>query len=445
MRGKRLLAEYITDMSYGTYRNCLSRLVQNDLLIKIEHGGGRTAHGRGTATRYLVNSPAVHNSQPPQGVLPEIARSPDTQPPKPESSNDTLDSSAIDLYERIEGLLAAGITAEQIHAIIDVVEATLTGSQDLPEQQRNMSRPDEETRHDPEKHVMHDDRFERNTSRTMTGFSEETRHDPEKHVTDNDKIQRNPSRSVTSPQYMRTKGHEEKEGHAAADESNMSRDRTGFFETLSATLAQSGYTGIRTAQFDDLSELLAEYEKQTGSPPDERTAEYIVGRLRDSPGVRNVVGFVRSVTSDVLRTGEGFVSSVASVPSTPSTAREPPPPEPETPDWELLHLAHGKQVAPAQQVWASALENLRPQVSRPAFETWLAESRGEAYIEGKFVVATPNRFIAEMLGHRLHPLVERAVRDVTGEVLSIEYAVETQSDETCPVCEGAGDVSAAVS
>ena len=91
MRGKRLIEEYLPYMSYGGYRNCLGRLVRNGLLIKVEHGGGRTSSGRGTTTRYRVNSPMVRNPHPAQGVLPEITRAPDGQArlPEPESSGRT--------------------------------------------------------------------------------------------------------------------------------------------------------------------------------------------------------------------------------------------------------------------------------------------------------------------------------------------------------------------
>ena len=76
MRGRNFLDENIPDMSYGAYRNHLSVLVQNGLLLKTGHGGGSTNRGRGTTTRYRVNSPAVRNPQPAQHVLPEIVRSP---------------------------------------------------------------------------------------------------------------------------------------------------------------------------------------------------------------------------------------------------------------------------------------------------------------------------------------------------------------------------------
>ena len=83
MRGKRLIAEHFPDMSYGTYRNCIGRLVKGGLLIKTAHGGGPTAHGRGTGNQYRVNSPVVQNPHPSQAVLPDIVKSPEASPPPP--------------------------------------------------------------------------------------------------------------------------------------------------------------------------------------------------------------------------------------------------------------------------------------------------------------------------------------------------------------------------
>ena len=157
MRGKRLIEEHLPDMSYGGYRNCLGRLVQNGLLIKIEHGGGRTSSGRGTTSRYRVNSPVVGNPHPAQGVLPEITRAPGAQarPSEPEVSDDRLYVSAGDVYRRVDELLAVGITPEQMIAFLEAVAKTMTGS-------RNMSRSGKETCHDPEKHVTDHDRFPTN-------------------------------------------------------------------------------------------------------------------------------------------------------------------------------------------------------------------------------------------------------------------------------------------
>ena len=432
MRGKKLIEEYLPDMSYGSYRNCLGRLVRNGLLIKVEHGGGRTSSGRGTTTRYRVYSPAVRNPHPAQGVLPEITRAPDAhaRPSEPEVGDERLYITAGDVHRRVEELLAVGITPERMMAFLETVGETMTGS-------RNLSRHGEETRHNPGKHVTDHHRFPQNTSRIVTGFGRETRHDSEKHVTDHDGFLRNMSQIMTPPPIHEEKIHEEKEKAAAA--ANLSRpehDRPDFFELLVRSLAGAGYGGIRAAQFSDLGRLTATYEEQTGSPPDVRTADYIAGRVSESRGIRNVVGFTRRIAEDVLRTGEGFVAGLAREPppaSLPGSSREHDF-APEPPDWDLLHLAHVAQVSPAGEVWASVLEVLRSKVPRPAFETWLARSEGWAYVSEHFVVGAPDSFVAEMLRNRMHAPIERALRDVTCGELSIGYAVMFRGDEPCPRC-----------
>ena len=167
-----------------------------------------------------------------------------------------------------------------------------------------------------------------------------------------------------------------------------------------------------------------------------------MGRVSESDGIRNVAAFVRRLARDVLTTGEGFV------------AYEPPPPAPPTehpaeplppPDWNTLHLAHVEQVSPPQEVWDTALDVLRGQVSKTAYETWLSSSSGSAYADGKFVVGTANSFTSEMLRNRMHPLIESAVSGVTGVKLKIQYAVvPVEGRGECPVCQ-AGEAQAAAS
>ena len=186
MRATRLITEYLPDMSYGGYRNCVSRLVTNGLLIKTEQGGGRTSNGRGTTTRYRVNSPVVRNPYPEQGVLPEITKSPEAQPPTLEASNESHTTSAVDVYQRVEDLLAAGVTPDQMLAIMKVVEDTMTGSRDVSDSPQNLIHSGGETCNDSGKPVTDNDRFDRNVSQSMTGFDEETCNDSEKPVTIHD-------------------------------------------------------------------------------------------------------------------------------------------------------------------------------------------------------------------------------------------------------------------
>ena len=122
------------------------------------------------------------------------------------------------------------------------------------------------------------------------------------------------------------------------------------------------------------------------------------------------------------------------------TAQAPPPERPTgpspPPDWSVLHLAHVEQMSSAQAIWAEVLEVLRSQVSRTAFETWVAEANGVAYAEGKFVVGSANSFASEMLKNRMHPQIARAVRDATGTEVIIEYAVVAPDDrKECSLCQ----------
>ena len=449
MRGKRLIAEHFPDMSYGTYRNCIGRLVKGGLLIKTAHGGGPTAHGRGTGNQYRVNSPVVQNPHPSQAVLPDIVKSPEASPPPPAVDVKQTPVDANAFHKRINELLATDIAPEQMLAIMEFVEETVGSSQNRSSTVTNAGEVDAEqvigsdqleqdsssrmtsSGEAGDRQVIDDDQLQPDSSSTVTSCDKRTGHRNGEQVIDSDISEENRSLSVTSPHIHEKKLHE-KNIAAAANSSRSTEHRAiSFFDLLAQVLAKAGHPGIRAAQFADLKDFLQNYAKSTGSPPDQRTAEYIVGRVSESKGVRNVVGFVRKVTQDVLTTGEGYVE-LDSLPSPPPErpAELSPPPV-----WELLHLAHGEQVSSAQKIWDAVSERLRGQVSRPAFETWVAEASGAAYAEGKFVVGSANSFASEMLRNRMHPLIVKAVREVAGVELEIEYAVVASDDRReCPLC-----------
>ena len=442
MRPQQFITEYLPGMSYGAYRNHLMTLVRNGLLIKIEQGGGRTIHGRGKTTRYRVNSPAVKNPQPDQHKLPDIVRSPEAPPPQPVVSEDLEADATIEMYEQLEELLASGFTPQQVVAVLKAVSGTLSDSRNQSDFQqnqvgaeRNLSRKLTgfvDTERNQSENVTGLGDTDRNLSRKLTGLGEETRQTEEKPVSFSSTFHRNLSGNVTGTPIHEDKSPEDKK-HAAAARENLTgleRNVSEFFDILGTALANAGHPGIRAAQFADLSGFLADYTNLTGSPPDQRTVEYIVGRVSESRDVRNVVGFARKITQDVLTTGEGYVEQEPAL-----TPPERPAEPSSSPDWNLLHLAHGEQVSSAQKIWDAVLELLRSQVSKPAFETWLSEASGAAYAEGRFVVGSANTFASEMVKNRMHPQIKRAVREVAGVELKIEYAVVASDDlRECPLC-----------
>ena len=457
MRGQKFLEENLPDMSYGAYRNHLSILVRNGLLLKIWHGGGPISHGNGKTTRYRINSPVVQNPHPAQTALPDIVKSPEAQPQTLEVNNEPAVSPTIKMYMRLEELLESGITPEQMLEMLETMSVNMSDDGvDLsdsvtcsPDLSGDVTGLDAETAQKA-RHVstdMSDDGLDLSDGVTcspeLSGgvtCSESQTCQVSLHVG------AKPVSSRDTPSLHEEKEHEEKKDHAAAaDMSDLpDDDLTGFFDLLTTALAESGYPGIRAAQFADLTEFLQNYGNITGSPPDQRTAEYIVGRVSETAGIRNVAAFVRRLARDVLTTGEGYVAYEPPAPPAPPPERpaEPLPP----PDWNTLHLSHIEQEAPSQKIWDAVLDVLRGEVSSTAFETWLSSSSGAAYADGRFVVGTANSFTSEMLKNRMHPLIEKAVKRVTGVELKIRYAVEPlEGRGECPVCQAGEEAQAAAS
>ena len=187
MRGKRLIAEHFPDMSYGTYRNCIGRLVKGGLLIKTAHGGGPTAHGRGTGNQYRVNSPVVQNPHPSQAVLPDIVKSPEASPPPPAVDVKQTPVDANAFHKRINELLATDIAPEQMLAIMEFVEETVGSSQNRSSTVTNAGEVDAEQ-------VIDSDQLEQDSSSRMTSSGEAG----DRQVIDDDQLQPDSSSIVTS-------------------------------------------------------------------------------------------------------------------------------------------------------------------------------------------------------------------------------------------------------
>ena len=430
MNQASFLNEYLPGMSRSAYRNHLKKLVDANILIKVRHGGGRVSGGRGTTTQYRVNSPTISERQPAQSMLPEVGRIPNSPAGTEEDAPETKQSGMTSVFQRIEDLIAQGLSPEDLTALL---EPGYTESSNGESDPGENAQGDAETCPTPEKHVLKSDKFHRNLSENLTGFSNRTCPTPEKHVLKSDKFHRNLSENRTGyPIHEEQKHEDEENAAAAANMSDTDGNLSDFFEILVTKLAEAGHRGIRAAQFEHLRELEPTYAEATGGVlPDERTAEYIVRRVTTSRDIRNVAGFVLSLTADVLRTGEGYEK-----PALPP-ARQDVLPDPETApahDWDLLHLAHVEQVASAQEVWAQALEKIRQEIARPAFETWPKDASGWAYTKDTFVIVTPNAFVTEMLAMRLAPVIERAVWNTIGSVITVRYTVEPQITAECEVC-----------
>ena len=81
-------------------------------------------------------------------------------------------------------------------------------------------------------------------------------------------------------------------------------------------------------------------------------------------------------------------------------------------------------VKPPNGTWASVLTDLQTKITRPAFETWLADTV-EVGIgrDGTLVIGTKSLFQSEQLEARMYTLIEAAASAVMGRPTDVSFTV----------------------
>lgn len=83
------------------------------------------------------------------------------------------------------------------------------------------------------------------------------------------------------------------------------------------------------------------------------------------------------------------------------------------------------------EVWAAALEQLRLEMTRATFDTWLSGSTARAGEGGEFVIALRHAYAVDWVKGRLDAVVMRAIRVVGhGGPVVVRYEVATGSKPT---------------
>ena len=169
--------------------------------------------------------------------------------------------------------------------------------------------------------------------------------------------------------------------------------------------------------------------------PDVTAVDRIIsGTITANP--RMLLRYLRTSLENLL-TEQGATPRVE--PTLPShrQAAPPTPPPPSEPERQphFASCEHIEQSSYAAEKWMAVLFELKEQVPRPAFETWLTGTEGLAVSDEEFVVGTSNAFVSEMLEHRMYPLIERAVEQVMGKPVTVRFQVMT----ACSICAAARD------
>ena len=83
-------------------------------------------------------------------------------------------------------------------------------------------------------------------------------------------------------------------------------------------------------------------------------------------------------------------------------------------------------------MWQAALSELRLQMTKATFDTWLGWSRATGLENDVLTVTVPNRYAQEWCATRLLSTVRRTLRGITGKDLEIEFQVAGASHSHTP-------------
>ncbi|MBI2854034.1 MAG: chromosomal replication initiator protein DnaA [Chloroflexi bacterium] len=86
----------------------------------------------------------------------------------------------------------------------------------------------------------------------------------------------------------------------------------------------------------------------------------------------------------------------------------------------------------AQEIWETALGQLEVQVTRSVYDTWLKSTTGISFEGESLAVGVPTPFVAESLETRFYSLVKKAVVNVVGRDVSLEFHVASPRQEPAP-------------
>jgi chromosomal replication initiator protein len=85
-----------------------------------------------------------------------------------------------------------------------------------------------------------------------------------------------------------------------------------------------------------------------------------------------------------------------------------------------------------RDVWEIARSQLRLQMTKGTYETWVRDTDYLAYEDGAFVIGVPNAYARDWLSLRLRPLIKRTLVSIMGRAVDITFIVQPRCAEDLP-------------
>jgi chromosomal replication initiator protein len=85
-----------------------------------------------------------------------------------------------------------------------------------------------------------------------------------------------------------------------------------------------------------------------------------------------------------------------------------------------------------KEIWDIARSQLRLQLPRSTYETWVRDTSCLACEDGAFVIGVANAYAKDWLSLRLRPLIKRALVGITGQAVDITFIVQPVRQDDAP-------------
>jgi chromosomal replication initiator protein len=88
-----------------------------------------------------------------------------------------------------------------------------------------------------------------------------------------------------------------------------------------------------------------------------------------------------------------------------------------------VYAADTSGTLPAKEAWEVARSQLRLQMSKGTYDTWVRDTVCLAYEDGAFVIGAPNAYAKDWLTMRLRPLIKRTLSSIIGRAVDVTFVV----------------------
>ena len=78
-----------------------------------------------------------------------------------------------------------------------------------------------------------------------------------------------------------------------------------------------------------------------------------------------------------------------------------------------------------EQIWTAVQEELRYQLAKPSYETWVKNTSLQSLEGNTFRIAVPSKLAKDWLEDRFASLIQETLQAVTGTEVDIDFIVDT--------------------